>query len=364
MVEHTPSMSGKLDSTLQVPDQVSRGLNLQADAILSLNSGKIHLDVLDALRNQSVIEPNMDKETIVALCQLAAILEKTNIENHKPLDGRLVVTAFFEPSTRTRLSFESSIMRLDGKVISVTDAQVTGIAKGESLEDIGEMLNSYGDLVIMRHTETDSIERMSKNLLIPLINAGNGMGHHPTQALLDWYALLKWRPELAFDKVPQNKKITLCVIGTPKKMRAVKSFISLAMSLPNAIKKLYIVSEESEPFGEELKKQLRDSNIPVETLSDIDQALPEFDAIYMNSITRVSEGYELLDQSFKITADTPLKDGAVVMHPLARRDELDVSLDKTEHNMYFAQAAGAVYMRQAVIICVLGRLGRIAEILT
>ena len=85
---------------------------------------------------------------------------------------------------------------LDGKVLSVPDGQVTGIAKGESLADIGEMFNTYGDVVIMRHPDTDCLDEIRSNLQRPLINAGNGSGHHPTQALIDWYALLKWRPEL------------------------------------------------------------------------------------------------------------------------------------------------------------------------
>src|SRR5690606_19551650 len=105
----------------------------------------------------------------------------------------IAITGFFEASTRTRLSFESAVLRLDGKVLSVPDGKVTGQAKGESIADIGEMFNAYGDIVIMRHTKTEAVDEILERLRVPLINAGNGTGEHPTQALTDWYALLKWR---------------------------------------------------------------------------------------------------------------------------------------------------------------------------
>jgi aspartate carbamoyltransferase catalytic subunit len=299
---------------------------------------------------------------VVDLCRTAALLEATNVEPLKPLDGKIAITAFFEASTRTRLSFESAVLRLDGKVLSVPDGRVTGMAKGESLADIGEMFNTYGDVVIMRHPDTDSVDEIRRNLDLPLINAGNGSGQHPTQALLDWYALLKWRPVLASADCPKNQCIHLGIVGTPGSMRAVKSFLRVSLLFVGAIEKITIVSEMADPVGLDLESAIEDCPVPVEITNDVQEVLSDLDVIYINSIAFLGDSYRELDSRFKLRTDSNLKPDAVIMHPLARRDELDTSLDGTAHNMYFAQAAGAVFLRQALLIAVLGRLDKLAQL--
>ena len=206
----------------------SKGLELDPRPLLDSERGRLELQRLEALSGISILHPDQfDRETVVDLCRTAALLEAVNVESIKPLDGKVAITAFFEASTRTRLSFESAVLRLDGKVLSVPDGRVTGMAKGESLADIGEMFNTYGDVVIMRHPHTTSVDEILTNLNLPLINAGNGSGQHPTQALLDWYALLKWRPTLAREACPVDDRIHLGIVGTPGSMRAVKSFLGL-----------------------------------------------------------------------------------------------------------------------------------------
>jgi aspartate carbamoyltransferase catalytic subunit len=284
------------------------------------------------------------------------LLEVSEIASHHPLDGKLVITAFFEASTRTRLSFESAVLRLAGRVLSVPDGKVTGAAKGESLADIGEMFNSYGDLVVLRHPRTEALAEVRSSLLIPLVNAGNGSGEHPTQALVDWYALLKWRPSLALEETPADEKIHLGIIGTPGSMRAVKSFMFLALEFGAAIRKITLVSEMADPLGGDLSAAVQRSAVPVEIRHDVSDVLRDLDVIYMNSITLIGDSYQQLDSRYRIDAETPLRSGAVVLHPLARRAELDTSLDATQHNLYFAQAAGAVYMRQALLVCMLDRI--------
>ena len=132
---------------------------------------RIDLRTLRRLSNRSVIEVGqLDRETVIELCKFAALLEAVEISAFRPLAGKIVITAFFEASTRTRTSFESAALRLDGRVISIPDGAVTGVKKGESLEDIGEMFNAYGDLVIVRHGETDALQRLMTNLRLPLID--------------------------------------------------------------------------------------------------------------------------------------------------------------------------------------------------
>ena len=320
--------------------------------------------ILKSLVGQSIISvKQFDKPLVVQVSKLAALLQATEIASSHPLDGNIIITAFFEASTRTRLSFESAVLRLDGKVLSIADGQTTGIAKGESLEDIGEMFNAYGDAVIMRHIETEAIDEILKKLRLPLINAGNGTGEHPTQALADWYALLKWRPDLADDDLSDKKKIHLGIIGTPGSMRAVKSFLYMSLLFKDAIQKISIISEMADPLGEELTDELNQSQLEYEILLDINDVLSDLDVIYMNSITFLGDSYKSLDKRFKLHAGSALKKSAVVMHPLARLDELSTSLDSTDHNLYFTQAHGATFVRQALLLSILDRLERLPSVI-
>src|SRR6056297_2452075 len=274
----------------------SKGQVLCPERLLNATEGRIDRDALKNLAGQSILNPRQfDRRTVLALAQLAALLETRNVEIDKPLDGKILITAFFEASTRTRLSFESAALRLDGKVLSVPDGQVTGIAKGESLADIGEMFNTYGDVVIMRHPDTDSIDEIRRNLQRPLINAGNGSGHHPTQALIDWFALLKWRPELCLPNCPADQQIHLGIIGTPGSMRAVKSFLRLALMFEGAVSKITIISQLADPVGLDLTEPIEESPIPIEITNDVKEVLPQLHVIYVNSIAFLGDSYRKLD---------------------------------------------------------------------
>ncbi len=320
-------------------------------------SNPVDLTVLNELQNVNILEASQFTfEQVTELCKLAAVLEKIKIWPYHPLDGKIAVTAFFEASTRTRTSFESAFLRLDGKVISIADGNTTGQAKGESLADIGEMFNAYADCVIMRHTKSTAPEEILQNLRIPLINAGNGSGEHPTQALADWFALLKWNPQLASPRQPGSKKMNLGILGTPGSMRAVKSFLLMSLLFQEHIGKVTVISEMADPFGEDVIERLKNANIDYEVSNDVREHLPSLDVIYMNSIAFLGDSYKNMDSRFKLNSESPIKESAVILHPLARLDELDTSLDKTPHNLYFSQAHGAVFIRQALLLSVLGRL--------
>ncbi len=330
---------------------------LRPDPETLFTEENIDRSVLKKLAGRSVLSAkDFTKQEIVELCKFAALLEATEIASHHPLDGKIVITAFFEPSTRTRTSFESSILRLDGKVISIPDEQVTGVAKGESLADIGEMFNAYGDLVIMRHTETDSIDQIRQNLRVPLINAGNGSGEHPTQALADWYALLKWNPLLASSDVEDKARLHLGIMGTPGNMRAVKSFLLMSLLFKENFRRVTVISEMADPLGPELEEEIRKAGIEVEVENDLHSVISDLDVIYMNSIALLGDSYKTMDSRYKLDGETKLKSEAVIMHPLARRKELDTCFDRTSHNLYFSQAHGAVFVRQALLISLLDRL--------
>jgi aspartate carbamoyltransferase catalytic subunit len=222
------------------------------------------------------------------------------------------------------------------------------------------MLNAYGDLVVMRHIDTDSIDRITSKLRLPIINAGNGSGEHPTQALADWYAILKWNPSLK-GKVAPDKQIHLGILGTPGSMRAVRSFLEMSLLFKQSIARITIVSEMADPLGPHLEQQLKDSGIRWEVNNDINDVLSSLDVIYMNSIAFLGDSYKTLDSRYRLHEKSQLKKGAVVLHPLARLDELSPSLDDTKHNLYFTQAHGAVFVRQALLIATLDRFDRLPK---
>jgi aspartate carbamoyltransferase catalytic subunit len=346
------------------PPESSESLRPEPAPLFSGSS--IDRAVLEGLEGRSILQVDQfSRREVIELARLAAVLETVEIAPCHPLDGKIAITAFFEASTRTRTSFESALLRLDAKVISIPEGQLTGAKKGESLADIGEMFNAYGDLVVMRHTETGSIDEIRKNLRLPLINAGNGSGEHPTQALADWYALLKWRPELADSSLPEERRLHLGILGTPGSMRAVKSFLLMALLFRESIREITVISEMADPFGEDLAEAIHAAGISLTVTNDIQERLSKLDVIYMNSIAFLGDSYKTLDSRWKLDRDSDLKEGAVILHPLARLDELSTTLDDTPHNLYFSQAHGAVFIRQALLISVLGRLDRLpAEIPT
>jgi aspartate carbamoyltransferase catalytic subunit len=343
-----------------VPPEGSDSLRPEPETLIEKKSARA--SVLRRLADRSVLAvQDFTREEVVELCRFAALLESIEIAPYRPLAGKLVVTAFFEASTRTRLSFESATLRLDGRVISIPDGELTGVKKGESLEDIGEMFNAYGDLVVMRHTDTDSLERLQESLRLPLVNAGNGSGEHPTQALADWYALSKWRPSLTSDGSPKEPGLHIGILGTPGSMRAVKSFLLMALLFREHIERVTVVSEMADPFGADLREPIDRAGIPFDVTNDVRRSLPELDVVYMNSIAFLGDSYRKLDARYKLNAKSPLKADAVILHPLARLDELDRSLDDSSHNLYWSQAHGAVYVRQALLMAIFNRVDRLPD---
>lgn len=321
---------------------------------------RLKLDVLERLRGQSVLSAaQFDKEVLCELAKLAAYLQLKSFPVSQALEDRIMAAAFFEPSTRTRLSFESAMLHLGGKTISVADAKTTGVAKGESLRDIGQMFNSYADVVVVRHTEQSAIQELTDYMRIPLLNGGNGSDEHPTQALADWYALLKWRPEIAYGQLPEKFRINIGIIGTPGNMRTVKSFLMLALLFHENISHITIFSEMADPLGEEIRELTNASPISINFSQKLERSLEYLDVIYMNAIAFLGDGYRFFGDEFSLDSTSKLKDDTVILHPLARGAELDVSLDDTVHNLYFNQADGAVWIRQALLLAIFGCVNRV-----
>lgn len=319
-------------------------------------------ETLKDLSNKHIVSAaQFDKQTLLQLFRLSAKYESNPERFSTPLNRKIMISAFYEPSTRTRLSFESAWHRLGGDIMSITDRSTTGIAKGESLHDIGEMFNNYGDCVVLRDSDENSVIEMMETLRVPIINAGNGTDEHPTQALADVYTILKWRPELM---AAWAEGIKICVVGVPSRMRTIRSLLTLLSRFSDAISEIVIVHDQDgdELFSPGQKERLQEDGLRIRTTTDLFANLHEMDVVYINAISWVKDDFETLGQRFKLDASAPLKKGSIILHPLARGDELDTSLDGTPHNWYFAQARGAVFIRMALLTCITQRTDRVMDI--
>jgi len=290
---------------------------------------------------------------LTQLARLAARYETQPQLITRPLTGKILISAFYEPSTRTRLSFESAWHRLGGDIMSITDPATTGIAKGESLYDVGEMLNHYGDLVVLRDSGEQAVYEMLEALRIPIVNGGNGTDEHPTQAMADIYTLLKWRPSLCLPDIDEEQRIRIGIVGVPGRMRTVRSLLTLLALFANAIKEIVIISDEKRPFSKGQREELEAAGLTLRVSTTLDPELPKLDVVYINAIAWLGDNYEELGSRFRLDASSPLKKEAIILHPLARGRELARELDDTPHNWYFAQARGAVFMRMALLSSIL-----------
>jgi len=314
--------------------------------------GAVHEDpaILTELAYRSIISSRQfNREQVVQLCRLAAKYETAQHMSSSPLTGKILISAFYEPSTRTRLSFESVWHRLGGDIISITDPSTTGIAKGESYQDVAEMMNHYGDIVVLRDSNEHAIYEMMEALRIPIVNAGNGIDEHPTQALADMYAIFKWRPELITGDVSPDKKVTIGIVGVPGRMRTVRSLLTLLSLFSEGIKEVIVIADVEEIYTEGQRETLQEHGLNIRTVERLNPELPSMDIVYINAIAWVGDSYVELGKDYHLDKDSPLKEDAIILHPLARGDELSTDLDNTAHNWYFAQARGAVFVRMALL---------------
>ena len=316
------------------------------------------------LEDQHVLSADQfDAQTLLQLFRLAAKYESNPERFSSPLQGKILISAFYEPSTRTRLSFESAWHRLGGDIMSITDRSTTGIAKGESLSDVAEMFNNYADCVVLRDNREESLGEMVSSLRIPIINAGNGMSEHPTQAMADIYTIFKWRPELIKKDVPRDQKIRVGVIGVPDKMRTVRSLLKIFSVFPQVFSEVLLISSEKDAASKELLEEFNQRGLKVvQAKGSLNEIIPDLDVVYINAIAWSENDYLTFGQEFVLNAETPFKKGAIVLHPLARGEELSVGLDDTPHNWYFAQARGAVFVRMALLTCLVHRKGRVLDV--
>ena len=282
------------------------------------------------------------------------------IENPKKYahicDGKKLATLFFEPSTRTRLSFEAAMYELGGNVLGFSEAKSSSAAKGESIADTAKTVSCYADIIAMRHPKEGAALVATNNATIPVINAGDGGHCHPTQTLAD---LLTIRREKGrFDG------LTVGFCGDLKFGRTVHSLIN-ALSRYNDIKIVLISPEELKLPSYVKKDVLQKNNIPYVQTTDLESAMPELDILYMTRVQQErffnEEDYLRLKDSYILTPDklNNAKADLSILHPLPRVNEISVAIDNDPRACYFKQVLNGKYMRMALILKLLKEAGTI-----
>jgi aspartate carbamoyltransferase catalytic subunit len=298
--------------------------------------------------NSLVSIADISKVEMLDLLKRAQYFEQN--PNSRILDGRVVATLFFEPSTRTRLSFETAVNRLGGRVIGFSDAGTTSTSKGETLKDTIKMVANYVDLIIMRHHLEGAARYATEVTDIPIINAGDGANQHPSQTMLDLYSILKTQGRL--------ENLTITMVGDLKYGRTVHSLL-IAMQYFNPT--FHFVSSKELQMPEEYKQFCKEHGITYYEHSDFSaDVINSSDIIYMTRVQRerftdIME-YERVKDLY--TLHNSMLDGSKpnvkILHPLPRVNEIDRDVDDNPKAYYFEQARNGLFARQAIITRALG----------
>ncbi|HVM44686.1 MAG TPA: aspartate carbamoyltransferase [Candidatus Thermoplasmatota archaeon] len=264
-------------------------------------------------------------------------------------DGRILATLFFEPSTRTRLSFESAMLRLGGGVISTAEGGSTSSTKGETLSDTVKMVASYSDVIVLRHPREGAARLAARASRVPVVNAGDGAGQHPTQTLADLFTIRKAKGAIA----PH----TVAIAGDLKYGRTVHS---LAQAFAMYGVDMIFVAPESLQVPQDMRDNLERMGAKIRTAATLEEVIAETDVLYMTRIQKERfpdlDEYRKVQGVFRVTNNLLAngKKGIIVMHPLPRVGEIDASVDETPAAKYFEQAAYGVPVRMALLAELLG----------
>ena len=291
---------------------------------------------------------DIDKEEMLHLLELSRYFEEN--PNSKILDGRVVATLFFEPSTRTRLSFETAVNRLGGRVIGFSDANSTSTSKGETLKDTIKMVSNYVDLIVMRHHLEGAARYATEVTSKPIINAGDGANQHPSQTLLDLYSINKTQGKL--------DDLHILLVGDLKYGRTVHSLI---MAMRHFNPTFHFIAPEELSMPEELKAYCREQGIKYEEQTEFnEEVIAKADIIYMTRVQRERftdlMEYERVKDVYILRAAMlrNAKPNMKILHPLPRVNEIAYDVDDDPHAYYFEQARNGLYAREAIICDVLG----------
>lgn len=299
-----------------------------------------------------LIDPlDLDREETARLLGLAQHILDRPGDYARRCEGKILATLFFEPSTRTRLSFESAMLRLGGQVLGFSSAQSSSAAKGESVADTIRMISGYADIAAMRHFKEGAPLVASRYSKIPVVNAGDGGHQHPTQTLTDLFMIQRSRGQIS--------GLTIGLCGDLKFGRTVHSLIKALVRYED-VRFVLISPEELRTPGYILKEVLSPSGHPFEEVRRMEEAMPRLDVLYMTRVQRErffnEEDYVRLKDSYILTPEKLAlgKKELAVLHPLPRVNEIHKQVDEDPRALYFEQARGGVFVRMALILALLG----------
>lgn len=299
-----------------------------------------------------IISPlDLSTDELDDLLNLAQDILKSPKKYSHVCDGKKLATCFYEPSTRTRLSFESAMLNLGGNVLGFASADSSSAAKGESVADTIRIISGYADICAMRHPKEGAPQVAADFSSIPVINAGDGGHNHPTQTLTDLFTIKNLKGHL--------NNITIGFCGDLKFGRTVHSLINALVRYDNV--KFYLISPPELKIPEYLKDEVLDAgNIEYEEVTRLEDVMPKLDILYMTRVQRErffnEEDYIRLKDSFILDNKKlqTAKSDMLIMHPLPRVNEIAVEVDNDERAVYFKQAHYGVYVRMALIMTLLG----------
>jgi aspartate carbamoyltransferase catalytic subunit len=265
--------------------------------------------------------------------------------------NRIMATLFYEPSTRTRFSFETAMHRLGGRVISTENArEFSSVSKGETLEDTIRILNGYADVIVMRHNEVGAARKAAAVSGVPVINAGDGAGQHPTQALLDLYTIQK--------EIGKIDGLRIAMVGDLAQGRTVRSLAYLLSKYQGV--ELFFVAPPLLRMKEDILEHLRERNVRYAEETELARVLPEADVVYQTRIQKERFGDRIADyeqcRGVYVIDEACLrlmKPDSIIMHPLPRLDEIRMEVDNDKRAAYFRQAQNGLYVRMALLSVVL-----------
>lgn len=273
--------------------------------------------------------------------------KESNVSNL--LNGKILGSCFFEPSTRTRLSFESAMCRLGGSVIGFSDSTNTSTSKGESLHDTVKTIENYADVIVIRHPYEGAAQLAADSVNIPVINAGDGANQHPTQTFLDLFTIQECQEGV--------EDLHIAFVGDLKYGRTVHS---LAQALTHFNARLYFISPSSLEMPKSICDELRQKGIKFSFHQSVEEIISRLDILYMTRLQseRFSGSLEYSRSNHPYVIRPNLlekaKENLKIMHPLPRKNEIDPAIDETPHSYYFQQAANGLFTRQTLLSLILG----------
>jgi len=308
---------------------------------------------MGSLKGKDILHGNQfSKKEIETIIKTASEFEKElkKKDSLTLLRGKILATLFFEPSTRTRLSFEAAMQRLGGGVISMGSVESSSVAKGETLTDTAQTVAQYADVIVIRHPRMGSAKEVADAVSIPVINAGDGAGQHPTQALLDLYTIRK--------ELGTLKNLKIALVGDLKNGRTVHALVEV---LSHFGVRFYFVSPDLLRMPEEVAVRMKEKGCEVIETDDLVMAASKSDLVYMTRIQKerfadLSE-YEKVKGSYIIDREflDRLKKKITILHPLPRVDEIHPEVDSYPGAAYFRQMRNGVFVRMALLAMILGK---------